>query len=143
MAYLCYLTCYVHHTNPANPYVYAQTVPDAIDIQRRAEALAAVHPARDRMVIKVVWPDAYYWPLPWYLRRFENVGYYRGVPRDVPAPLVFAHPMYDETLTRRLEATHLMNGYIGLRPNVVVQVWVDFELWKRYIETRQRSQRPQ
>lgn len=140
-AKLAYDTSFRYQTRPANPYTYAQTVPDAQDIQKRADALAAVHPQGYRMVVKVIWNDPYYWPIPWYLRRFENVGYYQGVPDDPFAPLVLAAPLYDEQLTAKLDATHLMNGYIGLRPHVVTQVWVDFELWKRYIETRQARQR--
>jgi uncharacterized protein (TIGR03663 family) len=132
---------YRHQTDPRNPYVYAQTVPDAEDIQKRAETLAAFHPDGTRMVIKVIWTDDYYWPIPWYLRRFPNVGYWSSMPEDADAPLVLAAPAYDEELTRRLDATHLMNGYIGLRPQVVTMVWVRMDLWTRYVEHLQKTRR--
>jgi uncharacterized protein (TIGR03663 family) len=134
---------FVHQADPRNPYVYAQTVPDAEDIRKRAEDLAAVHPDGTNMVVKVIWPDAYYWPIPWYLRRFPNVGYYNGMPGDPDAPLVLAAPEYDEELTRRLDATHLMNGYIGLRPRVVTMVWVRMDVWTRHVERLQRERPPE
>lgn len=130
---------YVHQADPRNPYVYAQTVPDAEDIQRRAEDLAKVHPDGTRMVVKVIWTDAYYWPIPWYLRRFANVGYWTSMPDDPDAPLVLAAPAYDEALTAKLDPTHLMNGYIGLRPRVVTMVWVRMDVWTKHIERLQRE----
>lgn len=134
-----YADAYRHQTDPANPYVYAQTVHDAEDIQRRAEALASVHPDGYGMVIKVLWTDDYYWPIPWYLRRFQNVGYWTSMPDDPDAPLIFAEPSYDEALTAKLDPTHIMNGYIGLRPRVVAMVWVKMDLWTRYVERLQRE----
>jgi len=138
LGWLGWLTSFRYEVDPRNPYVYAQTVPDAIEIQRRAEALAAVHPDHYRMVLKVFWNDAYYWPIPWYLRRFENVGYWQGLPSDLNAPLIFASPAYDEQLTAKLDPTHLMNGYIGLRRGVFAEVWVAMDLWTRYVESRPR-----
>jgi len=140
LTWQAYRTSFVYQVDPRNPYVYAQTVPDAEDVQRRAEALAAVHPDRFGMVVKVFWSDPYYWPIPWYLRRFPNVGYWRGVPRNADAPLIFAAPEFDEELTRRLDPTHLMNGYVGLRPRTVAMVWVRMDLWTKYIESRQRQE---
>jgi predicted membrane-bound mannosyltransferase len=140
LAWQSYRTSFVYQVDPRNPYVYAQTVPDAEDIQKRSEALAAVHPDGYRMVVKVFWSDGYYWPIPWYLRRFKNVGYWRGVPAEADAPLIFAAPEYDEELTRRLDPSHLMNGYVGLRPRTVAMVWVRMDLWTKYIESKQRRE---
>ncbi len=128
-----------NQVSPKNPYVYAQTVPDAEDIQRRTEALAGFHPDGSNMVIKVIWTDNYHWPIPWYLRRFPNVGYWTSMPEDPAAPIVIAAPVYDEELTRRLDATHIMNGYIGLRPSVVAMYWVSMDVWTKYVEHLQRN----
>ncbi len=40
--------------------------------------LAAFSPQKGEMVAQVVFKDTYYWPLPWYLRRLKNVGYWSG-----------------------------------------------------------------
>ena len=51
-----------------NPYVYAQTSPDLLNLVCRVEALAQEHPQGRNMLVKVMAPDGDYWPLPWYLR---------------------------------------------------------------------------
>ncbi|HSV72844.1 MAG TPA: flippase activity-associated protein Agl23 [Chthonomonadales bacterium] len=123
-------------TDTRNPYVYAQTMADVRGIVARVEELAREHPDRMAMVVKVISEDAYYWPLPWYLRRMHNVGYWTEMPETLDAPVVIASPRFDEALTARLEATHLMTGFFVLRPHVLLQVWVDFPLWSRYVEKR-------
>ena len=55
-----------------NPYVYAQTSPDLLNLVRKVEALAQVHPQGNQMLVKVIAPDGDYWPLPWYLRNLKQ-----------------------------------------------------------------------
>ena len=62
--------------DPRNPYVYAQTVPDAVRMATRIRALAALHPDGDRMQVTVIAPPHEQWPLPWYLRNMPQVGYW-------------------------------------------------------------------
>ena len=36
-------------------------------------------PQRDmNTLVKIIAPDSDYWPLPWYLRRFKHVGWYKS-----------------------------------------------------------------
>lgn len=120
-----------------NPYAYSPTAPEVAELGRRIEDLARAHPDREKMVVKVFARDAYYWPLPWTLRRLPNVGYWTGsLPDDVNAPVVIASPEFDEALTHRLDATHLMTGFYGLRPTTLLQVWVRLDLWENYLKTR-------
>jgi hypothetical protein len=62
--------------DPRNPYVYAQTSPDFLRLVARISDLAALHPDRARMLVKVVAGPYEQWPLPWYLRRLPRVGYW-------------------------------------------------------------------
>ena len=57
--------------------------------QRMLERLAEVSPEGHAMTIHVVTPENY-WPLPWYLRRFEQVGWWSAPPADPYAPVVIA-----------------------------------------------------
>jgi uncharacterized protein (TIGR03663 family) len=136
LGWQAYRTSYLSYTDPRNPYVYAQPVPDIENLGRRMEALSRAYPQHDAMVIKVFSTDTYYWPLPWYLRRFPNVGYWTQVPQDADAPVVLASPEFDAELTQKLDATHLMNGYFGLRSGVFFEIWIRMDLWKAYLETR-------
>lgn len=131
-----YQVSFPYVADPKNPYVYSSTAPEAAKLKERVEALARAHPQGEKMVVQVVWKDDYYWPLPWYLRRFPNVGYWTSVPPEIAeAPVVLADPAFDEELTKRLDATHLMTGFFGLRHGVVVQVWVRLDLWEPYLKT--------
>jgi len=124
---------YVLAADPRNPYVYAHTVPDVARLAGDVEQLAEASPDGRRVRIHVVWQDTYYWPLPWYLRGFEGVGYWTEVPDDPGAPIVISSPQFDAALTERLDATHLMTGYYGVRPNVLAQVWVRMDLWEAHL----------
>lgn len=136
LAKQAYQTSFVYFADIKNPYVYAQPVGDIEEIKARAEELALVHPQKFDMVIKVISLDEYYWPLPWTLRRFRNIGYYTQIPADPDAPLIFASPEFDEALTKRLEKTHQMPGLFALRPSVFFEHFVRVDLWEEFIKRR-------
>jgi uncharacterized protein (TIGR03663 family) len=139
LGWQAYRTSFLLHTDGRNPYVYAQPVPDVVEFKKRAEELANAYPQKYAMVIKVISVDEYYWPLPWYLRRFDNVGYYTQIPPDPVAPLVFVSPEFDEEMTKKLE-NHIMTGFIGLRPGVPFETFVQMPLWERYLKERKRPE---
>ena len=79
-------------SDPRNPYVYAQTVPDAVRMATRIRELAAVHPDGARMQVSVIAPPHEQWPLPWYLRTMPHVGYWTaaGDALALQAPVIVA-----------------------------------------------------
>lgn len=119
-----------------NPWVYAQTISDINDFKTQAEAFAKVHPDGFKLVIKVISKDGYYWPLPWTLRRFDQVGYFTEVPADLAAPVVLASPEFDEAVTAQLKETHVMTGFFGLRAGVLYETFVELKLWEKYLKQR-------
>ena len=48
--------------DPRNPYVYAQTSPDVMNLITQLEGLAQADPRDHQLVIKVIAPDQDYWP---------------------------------------------------------------------------------
>jgi uncharacterized protein (TIGR03663 family) len=116
-----------------NPYVYAQPVADVQRLAAWVDQLAAVHPDGRRMLIKVIAPNP--WPLPWYLRGFERVGYWEQVPQDPGAPVVIVSddllaglpPRFDDE--RRFQVSTY-----GLRPDVRLRVYVDRALYQRFAD---------
>ena len=79
-------------SDPRNPYVYAQTVPDAVRMATRIRELAALHPDGARMQVSVIASPHEQWPFPWYLRAMPHVGYWTA-PGDalaLKAPVVVA-----------------------------------------------------
>jgi hypothetical protein len=136
LAFQSYRASFVFDSDPRNPYVYAQTLPDVTRLVGDLEQITGEGKSSRQTEIQVIWQDGYYWPLPWYLRQFEQVGYWTRMPPAPGAPLVIASPHYDAALTAKLDATHLMTGYYGIRPNVLAQLWVRIDLWEEYLRRR-------
>jgi hypothetical protein len=120
--------------DPRNPYVYAQTVPDAVRMASRIRALAAVHPDGAAMLVSVIAPPHEQWPLPWYLRAMPHVGYWTE-PSDalgLNAPVVVASlehaPAIDQALGERYVAE-----FFGLRPDVLQVLYIERTLWDRFL----------
>ncbi len=119
--------------DPLNPYVYAQTSSDLLDLVGTVEKLAKVSPGGYATVVKVMAPDDDYWPLPWYLRRFSNVGWWAKPPEDPYAPIVIISPQLQQPLDET--KAHLM-GYYGLRPpQVRLALFVSPELWQQWLSS--------
>lgn len=128
--------CFVYQADTRNPYVYAQTGKDALRMVRRIEEVAAVSPERRKMVIQVIVPGSDYWPLPWYLRRFANVGYYNAIPEKVVAPVVVTIPNLQEAIEPMLPAKYYSEMF-GLRPGVLLTVYIRQDLWDQLVSKRQ------
>jgi len=124
-----------------NPYVYAHTSSDTLNLAAQMERLARASPEGRDMVIHVVTPENF-WPLPWYLRQFNpnHIGYWQEPQtwardtRQHPPPAVII-------LTEESQAVvdaHLRDAYnqqmiYGLRPGVLLSVYVREDLWKAIV----------
>ncbi len=86
-----YLANYKYYAEPVNPYVYAHPTRDVIAVANRVKAVAAAAPEGYNIYIEVICADNDYWPLPWYLRSFNNVGWWDKVDYKTPAaPVIIA-----------------------------------------------------
>jgi predicted membrane-bound mannosyltransferase len=101
-----------------NPYAYAHTVEDLLGLPPRLEELAKKENLTQPR-IAVVAADA--WPLPWYLRKFTNVGYWQ--PSQDPGPQDFYITTTDvpDQLAARLK--NFNSEYYGVRPEVLLVLW--------------------
>lgn len=126
---------FTYAAEPANPWVYAHTSRDLLRLVKRVQGVAAQHPARASMVVKVIAPGGDYWPLPWYLRSLPSVGYYAAVPQDPFADAVIMGSRISVPLDDMSEKEWIMAGYYQLRPKVFLSFYPKFELWKDYIES--------
>jgi uncharacterized protein (TIGR03663 family) len=130
---------FVYATDRRNPYVYAQTVPDVLNLVQRAEGLARVSPAGFETIIKVAAPEGDYWPLPWYFRRFKNIGWYEKLPDDPFAPIMVVSTKLNAQLDEKSGRKWIMAGISELRPGKFFELYVELELWKKYVETLPRD----
>jgi uncharacterized protein (TIGR03663 family) len=122
-----------------SPYTYSQTLPGAVELADTVEALARVSAQGYGTLVEVMSPESY-WPLPWYLRRFQNVGYWDNIPSPPPLPMASVpiiiasanlHAAFDEGPGK----TQLMAGYFALRPQVFLELYVNTNLWAAYVKT--------
>ncbi|MGA2171991.1 MAG: flippase activity-associated protein Agl23 [Sedimentisphaerales bacterium] len=133
----------VPNVDYSNPYVYACPTADVLKIAARIEQISIASPAGREMTVCVVCPAGDYWPLPWYLRSFKNVGWYNDV-NDVtaPAPVVIASAGLEDRLIAKLYDLSppgkknlyvpLFDAYIELRPAVELRGYVTKDLWDRW-----------
>lgn len=117
-----------------NPFAYVPTRPSLESLEPWLKELAAVSPEGNLEPIAVVGND--YWPLPWYLRSFERIGYFK-TPADeiVSLPLVIATPAAAETTAAKLESSHTVL-LKDLRAEVPLHVFVRNDLWKQWNERK-------
>ncbi len=142
-----YFLNYKYYTAPSNPYVYAHPTKDVFDITQRIEEVARTNPDGHNIYIQVICPAGDYWPLPWYLRSFSNVGWWNNVDENVPAaPLIIASPEVVPALRKKLyelplpgERTlyvPLFDSQVELRPGVKLQGFVTKDIRDRLLQSQ-------
>lgn len=97
------------------------------------------------MVIEVICPEDDYWPLPWYLRSFPNVGWWNRVNFSQPAAqVIIASPSVESELLKKLYEwpppgerslyLPLFRSTTELRPQVEIRGYVTKELMDLYMQ---------
>jgi hypothetical protein len=84
----------------------------------RLEKLAAENKISNPR-IAVVAADA--WPLPWYLRKFSQVGYWQPGQETGDADFFITTTDLSDKLAERLKNFH--REFFGSRPNVLLILW--------------------
>ncbi|MHC5059467.1 MAG: flippase activity-associated protein Agl23 [Planctomycetota bacterium] len=148
-----YLTSYTFSSDPVNPYVYAHSTTDVLQIARRVEQIACIHPAGRDMQIQVISPRNDYWPLPWYLRNFANVGWYDKVDDSAPVgSVIITTPEAEVALSRRLYEIRppgtrnlyvpVFDESVQLRPGVEITGFTAKDLWDKLQVTNDDQSAP-
>ncbi|MFO7695031.1 MAG: TIGR03663 family protein [Vicinamibacterales bacterium] len=125
--------------DPRNPYVYAHTVPDFLRLAERVTDIAALHPDRSGMLVKVFAGPYEQWPIPWYLRGMTRVGYWPSAAdagRFDDAPVVIAAQDQADTVGAALGDRYVQESY-GLRPEVLLNLFIERESWDRLMAARE------
>ena len=124
----------VYAADVRNPYVYAHTSTALVRFVEQVADLASVHPDGRNLSIKIVQPDADYWPLPWYFRRYSGVRFLHAVPEELDADIVIVDSRIVEAVATRLRGAYFGPTTAGLRPGVLRAVYVRQELWDAYMQ---------
>jgi uncharacterized protein (TIGR03663 family) len=114
-----------------NPYVYTPTSRDVASLQKWMQELSKALPPSALEPVGVVGSE--YWPLPWYLRDFESIGYW---PEPAAAlstcPLVLAMPEMADEVSSQLGESHIILPR-SLRTNVPVMLYLRKDHWETWI----------
>ena len=117
--------CFKYPADPRNPYVYAHTGTDAMNLVAEIERVAHEADGHDTLIaLAVPTPDT--WPLPWYLRKYRNVGYWTSVaeiPPGVAPTVVIAAADQGDVADERFGAGKRAS-FFGIRPGVLLNVFV-------------------
>jgi predicted membrane-bound mannosyltransferase len=129
---------------PADPtiaFAYSPTVSSIRKVELRLNQIAALDPAKKAMTIYVIAPENDYWPLPWYLRKFENVGYFTVMPPSLDAASIVISIMGDSPALD-LPDSQWEPEFYGLRPDVLMQMFIRKPLWDAFIKTQEGPPAP-
>jgi len=151
--WMAYLASYRYAADTVNPYAYVHTSPDVYEMVQRIEKIAAVHPRGHDMIIHIVSSEHNYWPLPWYLRSFNNVGYYDKVSDNITdAEVIIASPdrqmdlrekLYNIPPTGQINLyVPIFDRYLELRPSIELRGYATKDLWDRFQEHQGQSPPP-
>jgi hypothetical protein len=108
-----------------NPYFYEQTPRGFMALPERVTQLES---ALGRPLRIAVVSHEYAWPLPWYWRDREAVGYFTAAPPDPPAWDVVVWDSQLGELPAAWSADRVVD-YVGLRPNVLLEVGIAQAVW--------------
>lgn len=116
--------CFRLPADPRNPYVYAHTGTDALNLVAAIhEAARAAQGYDTPIAVAVPAPDT--WPLPWYLRAYKRVGYWTRVEQipDAFRPVVVvAAADQGDVADARFGAGRRASFY-GIRPGVLLNLF--------------------
>ena len=119
-----------------NPFAYVPTRSDVETLEPWLEQLRRVAPGGSLEPVAVVGVD--YWPLPWYLRSFEKIGYWKTPTTGSRSTPARVRPAGNHGRRRAtLEKSHIPLPR-GLRADVPVHLFVRNDIWKNWMETDTR-----
>ena len=127
---------YVYHANTRNPYVYAHPSKAVERMAGRIADIAVIADDGPDLHINIIRPDGDYWPLPWYLRAYTRVGWWREIPESPDAAIILAAPELYATLEKRLHREYLVEFH-ALRPGVLLHAYIRQDLWDAFLKTRE------
>ncbi len=129
--------------DPANPYVYAHTGPEILQMNTRIQSMIQAIGDKPDFGIYVIDDTGYYWPWPWYLRQSDKVGYWTEIDRSMLSAAIILAPLRMEE--RILSALYewpppgqkslympVFDTPLPLRPGVLWQGYIrkiDYDKW--------------
>jgi uncharacterized protein (TIGR03663 family) len=113
----------VHYDDDSRPYVYAQTQRGFFGLYNIIRRYSNLSGDNGQTAISIVSPD--YWPLPWYLRQDNNVGYGGSLhPPSKDIRIIIANQNQEAQVNQMVGNSFVLQGRYALRPGVVLDVYM-------------------
>jgi uncharacterized protein (TIGR03663 family) len=123
--YQTYQINFVHYDDDSYPYVYAHTTRGYLDLIAKIEELSRRAGTGTDTHVNIASPD--YWPMPWYLRDYKNVGYLgRLAPTDDDLVIVNVNQQTEANTV--LGDNYRAVGTYPLRPGVTLVLYARRDL---------------
>ncbi len=121
-----------------NPYVYSHTSTHLMRLLPQVRDLQKTAPD-DAFNVLVINRDAG-WPLPWYWRDIKSVHYTTTIPETIDARVIIAEPEMKSALEAKFAGkTYTTPDLFGLRPGVMLNLWIEQSLWDRHSLRKQQE----
>jgi uncharacterized protein (TIGR03663 family) len=105
LAVQAYRGSFIYYSDSRNPYVYAHPTTEVLTVVKDVEDVARASGQGYDMPIQVACTGNDYWPLPWYFRAFNHVGWYSRVPDRVGPLILISDDLEDDLTTVLYEKT--------------------------------------
>ena len=138
-----YLTSFKYCSAPENPYTYSHPENDVKEIEFLVNQIGQNVTDGDEIYISVSMPANDYWPLPWYLRKFNNVAWEDSMRMDISRfEIILSSPEFEEELVNylyELPQPGERNLYVPLfdkreelRPGIEISGYIKKDLYDEY-----------
>jgi uncharacterized protein (TIGR03663 family) len=116
--------------NLRGPYAYSHTTTSAVKLVTRLRELSDFAP--DKFSAQIINKDNG-WPLPWYLRQLNHVGYQTSMPETLTDPIIVVDSELAAIASAKLIGHEYVSDLFGLRPGVTVMLMVEKSLWDAFL----------
>lgn len=117
---------YVHYDDDRYIYVYAHTKREYVDLINAVKQIGERAGTKLDTHINVAAPE--YWPMPWYLREYKNVGYQGRVIPSITDPVIIASTGQSAEMQAAYGVNYLLVGTYPMRPGVTLTLYVRRDL---------------
>jgi predicted membrane-bound mannosyltransferase len=129
---------HLYAADSRNPYVYSHTSTHLMRLLPQVRDLQKTAPD-DAFNVLVINRDAG-WPLPWYWRDIKSVHYTTTIPETIDARVIIAEPEMKAALEAKFAGkTYTTPDLFGLRPGVMLNLWIEQSLWDRHSLRKQQE----
>jgi uncharacterized protein (TIGR03663 family) len=145
-----FITSFKYSYLAENPFTYSQPTQQVIMIADEVLNITKATNEKNNTLVSVIAKDNDYWPLPWYLRKLNNVAWNNNVPDSIyKFPIILTSPNFEEELTEKLYNVPpagkknlylpLFDKYLEIRATVEIRGYVQKKYYDFYLRSLDTS----